>query len=59
MEPISRRSVLLLGGAGTLSLTAGAGGFWWLRSPPTLEAVPGESFREPKSLSSSSGALDV
>ena len=59
MEPVSRRSALLLGGAGMLSLTAGASGFWWLRSPTALKTVTGESFLEPKSLKSSAGALDA
>ena len=58
MQPISRRSALLLGGLGLTGTVAGGAGLWWtLNSRPT--AVTGESFRQPPALGSSGGILEA
>lgn len=59
MEPINRRTALLLGGAGLTSTSIGAVGLWKTRAPSTLDALTGEPFVEPEVLRSQSGTLEV
>ena len=59
MEPIERRTALLLGGAGLLGTSIGAAGLWWSRPPATLDPLTGETFTEPPVLRSEAGTLEV
>ncbi len=59
MEPITRRTALLLGGAGLVSTTVGGVGLWRTRPFTPLDIVRDEDFREPEQLTSESGVLDV
>ncbi|MGO4121193.1 multicopper oxidase family protein [Arthrobacter sp. YAF16] len=58
MPAISRRSALLLGGAGLTGTVAGGAGLWWtLNSRPS--PVTGEPLGQPSALSSSGGLLEA
>src|SRR5450830_93782 len=58
MEPISRRSALILGGVGAAAvITGGTGLVWSLASDGS--AVAGPAMKEPEILRSTNGRLDV
>ncbi|GAA4107667.1 multicopper oxidase family protein [Enteractinococcus coprophilus] len=58
MQPMTRRQVLLLGGAGTAAIAAGAAGVWWTQA--TRQGVSGGAdFEQPPVLESANGSLDV
>ena len=58
MQPISRRSVLILGGVGGAGVLVGATGLisGWTSNP---EPAAGDNFFEPKELRSAGGALQL
>ena len=58
MEPLSRRSALILGGAGTIFVAAGAAGLLWAQNGG-LHGISGEDFVEPQALHSAEGRLEV
>jgi FtsP/CotA-like multicopper oxidase with cupredoxin domain len=59
MEPIDRRTALMLGGAGLLSTTVGGVGLWRTYSSLPLDVVSHQAFREPEQLRSRDGLLEV
>ncbi|HEU4512850.1 MAG TPA: multicopper oxidase family protein [Nocardioidaceae bacterium] len=59
MKPISRRSVLTMGGLGLISTAVGGTGLWRELNPSVLDASTGESFIEPKVLRNQGGRLEV
>lgn len=59
MEPIERRTALILGGAGLLSTSIGAVGLWQSRSSAPIEPLTGMEFQEPEVLRSEAGTLTV
>jgi FtsP/CotA-like multicopper oxidase with cupredoxin domain len=59
MEPIDRRTALILGGAGLLSMSTGAVGLWQSRSPALIEPLTGLNWQEPEVLRSEAGTLTV
>jgi len=58
MQPMTRRQALLLGGAGTAAIAAGAAGLWWTRDTPQ-GVSGGADFEQPPVLKSVNGHLDV
>lgn len=58
MDSLSRRSALIVGGAGTLAVAAGAAGLLWAQNTG-LQATSGEEFSEPSTLHSADGRLQV
>jgi FtsP/CotA-like multicopper oxidase with cupredoxin domain len=59
MRPISRRSVLAMGGLGVVSTAVGGIGLWRELNPAVLVPGTGESFSEPDVLRSGGGRLEV
>ena len=59
MKPISRRSVLTMGGLGVASTAVGGTGLWRELNPSLLDPAAGESFTEPEVLRSQGGRLQV
>src|SRR5690625_7830564 len=58
MQPMTRRQVLLLGGAGTAAIAAGAAGVWWTQG--TRQGVSGGAdCEQPPVLESANGSMDV
>lgn len=59
MKPISRRSVLTMGGLGLVSTAVGGTGLWRELNPSVLDPAAGELFSEPEVLRSEGGRLLV
>ena len=59
MKPISRRTALVMGGAGLVSTVVGGTGLWRELSTSVLDPVTGEPFAEPEALRSNRGLLEV
>lgn len=59
MKPISRRTALMMGGAGLVSTVVGGTGLWRELSTSVLDPVAGELFTEPDVLRSTDGLLEV
>jgi FtsP/CotA-like multicopper oxidase with cupredoxin domain len=58
MRPISRRSALILGGAGVAATVAGTAGLLW-RPGGGIRAAGGQDLNEPQVLRSANGRLEV
>ena len=62
MEPVTRRTALILGGLGATAVVAGAGGLLWSQLNPFELRMPdgsGADLREPDVHRSAAGVLDV
>lgn len=59
MEPISRRSALVMGGLGLGAAVVGGTGLWWELTGSGLDPVAGGTFIEPEFLASEGGQLQV
>lgn len=59
MKPISRRSVLTMGGLGLVSTAVGGTGLWRQLNPSLLDPAVGEACTEPEVLGRQGGGLQV
>lgn len=60
MQPLSRRTALLLGGAGAVATVTGAAGLLWGQGTGAgFQATGGQELSEPQALHSADGRLQV
>ena len=59
MQPLSRRSALILGGAGAAAAATGAAGLLWGPGRTSFQTAGGQDLSEPQALHSADGRLQV